>query len=71
MTTYKGSILKIKLTYDSAKDKYYLDMYSDKQTKTVTFYGEYALEEYLRDDFNFDLANINNLYSKMRQIEYN
>ncbi|MBR2526163.1 hypothetical protein IKE67_06815 [bacterium] len=63
--------MEIKLTYDTAKDKYYLDIYSDKQTETVTFYGEYALEEYLRDVFNFDLAQINNLYSQMRQIEYN
>lgn len=63
--------MEIKLTYDTAKDKYYLDIYSEKQTETVTFYGEYALEEYLRDVFNFDLAQINNLYSEMRQIEYN
>mgnify|MGYP003571539093 CR=1 FL=1 len=63
--------MKIKLTYDTAKDKYYLDVYSEKQTETVTFYGEYALEEYLRDNFDFDAEKINKLYSKMRQIEYN
>lgn len=62
--------MKIKLTYDTAKDKYYLDMYSDKQTKTVTFYGGYALEEYLRDNFNFDTKKVNKLYSEMSQIEY-
>ena len=63
--------MEIKLTYDTAKDKYYLDIHSEKQTETVTFYGEYALEEYLRDVFNFNLAQINNLYSEMRQIKYN
>ena len=63
--------MKIKLTYDTAKDKYYLDIHSKKETETVTFYGEYALEEYLRDVFNFDLVQINNLYSEMCQIEYN
>lgn len=63
--------MEIKLTYDTAKDKYYLDISTDKQTETVTFYGKYALEEYLRDVFNFDFAQINNLYSEMRQIQYN
>ncbi len=63
--------MEIKLTYDTAKDKYYLDIHSGKQTETVSFYGEYALEEYLRDVFDFDIAQINNLYFEMRQIEYN
>ena len=62
--------MKIKLTYDTAKDKYYLDVYSKKQTETVTFYGEYALEEYLRDNFDFDTEKINKLYADMNQIKY-
>lgn len=67
---YEELFLEIKLTYDTAKDKYYLDIYSDKKTKTVTFYGEYALEEYLRDNFDFDTEKINKLYTDMRQIKY-
>lgn len=62
--------MKIKLTYDTAKDKYYLDIHSGKQTDTVTFYGEYALEEYLRVNFDFDTEKINKLYTDMRQIKY-
>ena len=62
--------MEIKLTYDTAKDKYYLDIHSGKQTDTVTFYGEYALEEYLRDNFDFDAKKINKLYTDMSQIKY-
>ena len=65
-----GTVLEIKLTYDTAKDKYYLDIHSGKQTDTVTFYGEYALEEYLRANFDFDTEKINKLYTDMRQIKY-
>lgn len=63
--------MKIKLTYDTAKDKYYLDMYSGKQTETVTFYGEFALEEYLRSNLFFETEQINQLYSEMHEITYN
>lgn len=63
--------MKIKLTYDSTKDKYYLDILSNGQANTVTFYGEYALEEHLRDTFNFNTEQINKLYSEMRTITYN
>lgn len=62
---------KIKLTYDAAKDKYYLDIFTYRQSNTETFYGEYALEEYLRNDLCFDSEQINKLYSEMHQIVYN
>ena len=58
------------LTYDSAKDKYYLDILTNGKQNTVTFYGEFALEEYLREAWNFDIEQINQLYSEMHTILY-
>lgn len=62
---------KIQLTYDAAKDKYYLDIFAYRQSNTETFYGEYALEEYLRNDLCFDSEQINKLYSEMHEVVYN
>ena len=61
-------IIKIQLTYDAAKDKYYLDIFAYRQSNTETFYGEYALEEYLRNDLCFDSEQINKLYSKCTKL---
>ena len=61
---------EIKLSYDSPKDKYYLDYLLNEQLKTETFYGEYALEEYLSNVLNFNTEDINQLYSEMNLILY-
>ena len=65
-----GKILEVKsglstkeftLDYDSAKDKYYLSAIAYGEWITETFYGDYALKEYLRDTWSFTEAQINEL----------
>lgn len=56
------------LTYDRPKDKYYLDQCAYGEMWTETFYGEYALEEYLRDRWQFSQEQINELYSNMQEV---
>jgi hypothetical protein len=53
------------LDYDSAKDKYYLSCVAYGEWITKTFYGEYALEEYLRDTWNFSQKQIQELYNSV------
>jgi len=56
------------LTYDRAKDKYYLDQCAYGEMWTDTFYGEWALEEYLRDRWQFSQEQINSLYGSMEEV---
>lgn len=52
-----------KLCYDSSKDKYYLD----KENESFTFYGDWALSEYLRDEYDFNEEQIQEAISKIYQ----
>jgi len=56
------------LTYDRAKDKYYLDICAYGDFWTQTFYGEWALEEYLRDSWDFEQEQISGLYGCMEEV---
>lgn len=67
-----GKIMEVKsglstkeftLDYDNAKDKYYLSCVAYGECVTETFYGEYALEEYLRDTWDFSQEQIQELYN--------
>ena len=51
------------LDYDSAKDKYYLSVIAYGEWITETFYGTWALEEYLRDTWHFSNEQIQELYA--------
>ena len=53
------------LDYDSAKDKYYLNCLAYGEWITQTFYGEWALEEYLKTNWNFTEEQIKELYNSM------
>lgn len=69
-----GNVMEVKssvgtkeftLDYDAAKDKYYLNCIAYGEWITETFYGEWALEEYLRDTWNFTQEQIQELYNSM------
>jgi hypothetical protein len=49
----------IKLEYDSPKDKFYLTI----NNKLITFYGDYATKDYLRE-LNYTEKQINELIAK-------
>lgn len=49
------------LNYDKAKDKYYLDICAYGDLWTETFYGKWALFEYLKDMWGFSNKQINKL----------
>lgn len=49
------------LNYDGAKDKYYLDICAYGDLWTETFYGKWALFEYLRQTWQFSDKQINKL----------
>lgn len=56
------------LDYDSQKDKYYLNICAYGELWMETFYGDYALKEYLRTDWNFEDKQINELLEKVNYI---
>ena len=69
-----GKIMEVKsgfstkeftLDYDSTKNKYYLSCVAHGEWITETFYGEYALEEYLRDTWDFSQKQIQELYNSV------
>lgn len=68
-----GGIMEVKssistkeftLDYDRAKDKYYLSIVAFGEWITETFYGSWALEEYLRDSWSLTNEQIEELKSK-------
>lgn len=68
-----GGIMEVKssistkeftLDYDRTKDKYYLSVVAFGEWITETFYGSWALEEYLRDSWNFTNEQIEELKNK-------
>lgn len=52
-------INEIKIEYDETKDKFYV---TDKETNKIieTFFGEFALKEYLVFDRMLDFDEVNN-----------
>lgn len=68
-----GGIMEVKssistkeftLDYDRTKDKYYLSIVAFGEWITETFYGSWALEEYLRDSWSLTNEQIEELKSK-------
>lgn len=57
------TIYDFEIEYDSSKDKYYLSKNNGELIKT--FYGEWALEEYLKTNWNFTEEQIKELYNSM------
>lgn len=59
---FEGSgYITIKLEYDSTKDKYYVETI----TGLLTFYGDYALKEHLRDIYNFRDEDIEEIMNQL------
>lgn len=56
------------LDYDSTKDKYYLNICAYGELWTETFFGDYALKEYLQADWQFENRQIEELLSKINYI---
>ena len=56
------------LDHDELKDKYYLNICAYGDFWTETFFGGYALEEYLRTEWNFEDEQIQELYTKVNKI---
>lgn len=56
------------LDYDPQKEKYYLNICAYGQLTTETFFNEYALKEYLRDNWNFEYEQIRELLNKKNII---
>lgn len=75
MTTFKTfngmDTKEFNLCYDTPKDKYYLDICTNGNWEDAkTFYGDWALTEYLRDFYGFNDNQIYTLYSHTNQISY-
>ena len=47
------------LDYDSLKDKFYLTVCAYGESFNETFFGEWALTEYLRSEWSFEDEQIN------------
>lgn len=56
------------LDYDSTKDKYYLNICAYGELWTESFFGDYALKEYLRTDWNFEDEQIKGLLNNINLI---
>ncbi len=56
------------LDYDRLKDKYYLNICAYGEMWTETFFGDYALKEYLRDMWQFSDEQLNELLNKVNEI---
>ena len=70
------AILKIKsgittkeftLDYDSMKDKFYLSVRAYVDLRKETFFGEWALTEYLRSEWDFNDEQIKELLNNVYQ----
>lgn len=56
------------LDYDELKDKYYLNICAYGELWTKSFFGDYALKEYLYNTWNFNEDQIAELMSKINLI---
>lgn len=56
------------LEYDPQKEKYYLNICAYGQWTTETFFNEYSLKEYLRDEWRLEYEQIRELLSKKNVI---
>lgn len=56
------------LDYDGVKDKYYLNICAYGDLWTESFFGDYALKEYLRTEWDFEDEQIKELLQKVNYI---
>ena len=57
--------INIEITYQSDKDKFYIDyIYNNKRT-TLTFYNTYSILEYLTNNLFMNYDDANNLINEV------